>query len=104
APGAVADDGVGDVLEVSPDLMPSSGFRFEFEQCVAAGRIAVHAYRYRVGLEPAEVRDGCLQRALAARRAGFLVASDEWVVNGAGFCRVAAYDGQIALADLALFE
>ncbi len=37
----IADDRMGDVLQVAPDLMTPTGDRFHFQQRVAAGRIAI---------------------------------------------------------------
>ena len=43
--GRVADDRVGDVLQVAALLVSPAGDRIEFEQGVTAARVAVDCYR-----------------------------------------------------------
>ena len=43
--GRVADDRVGDMFQVAAQLVAAAGQRFQFEQGVAAGRVAVDRYR-----------------------------------------------------------
>lgn len=60
AEGGVADDGVGDVLEVAPELVAPAGVGGELDEGVAAGGVAVDLVRQLTGGEAAEVGDGGL--------------------------------------------
>ena len=67
--GSIADDRVGDVLEVAADLVPASRQRFEFEQGIAAGRVAVDRVGELCRGQPAEAGDGVLCVAASVGRA-----------------------------------
>ena len=42
AMGGIADDRVSDMLQMAPDLVAPTGYRFSFNQGVAATRIAIN--------------------------------------------------------------
>lgn len=106
AVGGVADDWMGEVLQVAAELMAASSNRFQFEQGVAATRIAVDLDREFDGVEPAVMGDGGLGLPAAVHTTIFIIVplSGKGVIDRAAFRRVATDDSPVTFVDRTRFE
>ena len=103
APGGVADDGVGDVLQVAAQLMLAAGRRGEAHQRVARGRVAVDGLGQFDGGEATVSGDGVQRfgRAVGAELAAVVIEpARQRMVDDTGFGRPAAHHGEVALVHL----
>ena len=97
--GGVADDGVGDVLEVAADLVPPTRLRLGFDQGDAGVRVAVHRDVELPGGQAPHMRERVLRRCL-----GRGVVRPQGVVHAERRTRPTAHHGQVAFVHLALRE
>lgn len=99
AVGGIADDRVGDVFQVTANLVAAPRVWRQFQECVAAGEVAIHSIRQFNGGQAAVCRDGRLgsRGGTVADELVGVVMADERVVDDTRFRRMAPHDGQIAL-------
>ena len=99
AEGGVANDGVGEVVEVAADLVPPAALRVQFDQCIAAGRVAVIGERQLYGSQPPPAGAGFLWQIFGARIDPFCIVrlALQRVVDNAFLAWPATHDGEIAL-------
>ena len=100
----VAEDRVGDVLEVAADLVLPAGVGIELDERDARGVVMLRAYRH-LGATQAPVVGARLQ----ARRVGVadvfaVLQPPQGMVDRAGGLRPAADDREVALLDRARLE
>ena len=82
--GGVADDGVGQMLQMAAQLVAAAAFRVQFDQGVAAARVAVNLPLQFGGGQPAEAGEGALDGGCRIRRViGFGFAPLRVAVTGA---------------------
>ena len=99
AMGRITDDGVRQVLEVAPDLVPSTGVRQGLDQGHAGLRVAVHRHIKAAACQQAEIGHGVLRW-----RIGWRVIGAQGVVHMGLFRWPAAHHRHIALEHLSALE
>ena len=92
--GGVADDGVGQVLQVAADLVAPAGGRLGQHQAGAGAGMARVAGLGQV--QPGQAGDGRV--GVLGRRIGWGVVGAQWVVDLCALGRPAAHQGQVLLA------
>ena len=94
------------MLEMAAYLMSAAGLRREFEESIAAGRIAVDGMRQFGDGQTAVAGDGFLR--IGGRIGGselvFVVLAAQRMIDDSGFVGVPAHDGDIGLFDLLALE
>ena len=103
---AIANNRMTQMGKMSAKLMFASGFRLQFHQAVARGRVTSGRYRHFYGRQTAIMRHCWLRAFIFAGKfiSDFVQFFHQWIIQNCFFHQPAAHNRMVTFLDLVLFK